>query len=141
MSPTQQFGLFVKSKGLNLTRERLALFEGTRRLKGHFSVDTLVQRLKGEGLKVSRDTVYRNLPLLLESGVICQSYRTSRDTVYEVAQGRDHHDHMLCRVCGRVIEFKSEVIEKVQEKIARDRGFQLEHHCHQLVGICSQCQK
>ena len=135
------FSQYIKSKGFNLTKERLDLFRGIRKQKGHFSVETLLQQLKNTGYKVSRDTIYRNLPLLLESGVIQQSFRTSRDTVYEVAEGKEHHDHMFCRLCGNIYEFKSDVIEQTQEQIAKESGFKLEHHCHQLVGVCVKCQK
>ena len=136
-----QFKKFLKGKVLKFTKERHALFDGIKRQKGHFSVDILVFQLKQKGFKVSRDTVYRNIPLLLESGVIRQSFRTGRDTMYELADGRTHHDHLLCRKCGKIEEFIVPVIEKVQEKVAKDKGFALEYHCHHLVGVCKKCRK
>ncbi|MDP3980214.1 MAG: Fur family transcriptional regulator [Chlamydiota bacterium] len=135
-----QFMQYLKSKDLKMTRERRSLFEGVKQERGHFSVDTLVYQLKQRGYKVSRDTVYRNLPLLLESGVIRQSFRTGRDTMYEVVQGKGHHDHVMCRKCGKIVEFVDDTIEKMQEKIAQQVGFKLEYHCHQLVGLCKKCQ-
>lgn len=137
----EKFGTFVRNKGCRLTEERLKLFEGVRRQRGHFNVDGLVGRLGKEGLAVSRDTVYRNIPILLEAGILEQSFKTGRDTFYESAAQKKHHDHLLCRTCGKVVEFKDPAVEKLQQKIAGRNGFKLEYHCHQLVGLCKKCRK
>lgn len=136
----KQFEGFIRGKGCRLTGERLKLIEGIQLQRGHFNVDMLLSFLKKKGLRVSRDTIYRNLPILLEAGLIEQSFKTSRDTFYESAQQKKHHDHILCRACGRVVEFKDVAIEKMQRCIAERNAFKLEYHCHQLIGLCKKCQ-
>ncbi|MFH1208560.1 MAG: Fur family transcriptional regulator [Candidatus Omnitrophota bacterium] len=137
----KEFEDFIRDKGCRLTGERLKLIEGIRRQRGHFNVDILVSCLKKQGLKVSRDTVYRNLPILLEAGVVAQSFRTSRDTYYECGCAKAHHDHLICRECEKVVEFKDPQIEKAQRRVAEKHHFKLEYHCHQLVGLCKKCRK
>lgn len=137
----KEFEGFIRGKGCRLTGERLKLIKGIRRQRGHFNVDILVSCLKKQGLKVSRDTVYRNLPMLLEAGVIAQSFRTSRDTYYECACSKAHHDHLICRECEKVVEFKDPEIELAQRHVAEKYHFKLEYHCHQLAGLCKKCQK
>ncbi len=137
----RDFSEFVRTKGLRLTGERLRLFAGVRRQRGHFNVDDLVGRLKKQGLRVSRDTVYRNIPILLEAGVIEQSFKTSRDTFYESAQQKKHHDHLFCRACSKVVEFNDPVIEELQQKVAKRFDFKVEFHCHQLMGLCKKCRE
>jgi Fur family ferric uptake transcriptional regulator len=137
----KEFEGFIRGKGCRLTGERLKLIEGIRRQRGHFNVDILVSCLRKQGLKVSRDTVYRNLPILLEAGVVAQSFRTSRDTYYECACSKAHHDHLVCRQCEKVVEFKDPQIEKAQRRVAKRHRFKLEYHCHQLVGLCKKCRK
>lgn len=137
----KEFEGFIHGKGCRLTGERLKLIEGIKRQRGHFNVDLLVSCLKKQGLKVSRDTVYRNLPMLLEAGVLVQSFRTSRDTYYECACARAHHDHLVCRQCGKVTEFKDVEIEKAQQRISKKNRFKLEYHYHQLIGLCKKCTK
>jgi len=136
-----EFEGFIRGKGCRLTGERLKLIEGIRRQRGHFNVDILLSCLKKQGLKVSRDTVYRNLPILLEAGVVAQSFRTSRDTYYECARSKAHHDHLICRGCEKVVEFKDAEIERAQRGVAEKHHFKLEYHCHQLVGLCKKCRK
>lgn len=137
----QEFEKFVRGKGCRLTGERLALIEGIKRQRGHFNVDILLSCLKKQGLKASRDTVYRNLPMLLEAGLLVQSFRTSRDTYYESTSAKSHHDHLVCRQCGKIAEFEESGIEKIQQRVAGKYGFKLEYHCHQLIGLCKKCQK
>jgi Fur family transcriptional regulator, ferric uptake regulator len=137
----KEFEGFIRGKGCRLTGERLKLIEGIRRQRGHFNVDILVSCLRKQGLKVSRDTVYRNLPILLEAGVVAQSFRTSRDTYYECGCSKAHHDHLICRECEKVVEFKDPQIEKAQRRVAEKHRFKLEYHCHQLVGLCKKCRK
>ena len=137
----KEFEGFIRGKGCRLTGERLKLIAGIKRQRGHFNVDILVSCLKKQGLKVSRDTVYRNLPILLEAGVVAQSFRTNRDTYYECARSKAHHDHLICRECGKVVEFKDPEIEKAQRRVAEKHRFKLEYHCHQLVGLCKKCRK
>ncbi len=137
----KEFEGFIRGKGYRLTGGRLKLIEGIKRQRGHFNVDILVTCLKKQGLKISRDTVYRNLPILLEAGVIAQSFRTSRDTYYECARSKAHHDHLICRECGKVVEFKDAEIEKAQRRVAEKHCFKLEYHCHQLAGLCKKCRK
>ncbi len=139
-NPKNDFPEFVRTKGLRVTEERLRLFKGVSRQKGHFNVDDLVRRLGRQGLRVSRDTVYRNIPILLEAGVIEQSFKTSRDTFYESARQKKHHDHLFCRTCNKVVEFNDPIIEKLQKKIAERFAFKVEFHCHQLMGLCKKCR-
>ncbi|HNX68197.1 MAG TPA: Fur family transcriptional regulator [Candidatus Omnitrophota bacterium] len=137
----EQFGDFLRGKGCRVTEERLRLLDGIKHERGHFNVDDLVRRLRKGGLEVSRDTVYRNIPILLEAGVLEQSFKTRRDTFYESAKKKKHHDHILCRKCEKVVEFEDPSIEKAQRLVADRRGFKLEYHCHQLIGVCKKCRK
>ena len=135
-----EFENLLQRKNLKLTKERLALLSGILREKGHFSIETLVYRLRQKGKKVSRDTVYRNIPLLLEAGILRTSFQNKRDTFYEVANQTHHHDHIVCRRCGKVAEFSNPTIEELQEKIVKKMGFKMEFHLHQLIGLCAKCR-
>ena len=136
----KQFEELLGQKDLKLTKERMELLSGVFEEKDHFSIETLAHRLREKGKKVSRDTVYRNIPLLIEAGIVRTSFQNKRDTFYEVADQVHHHDHILCRKCGRVEEFNSPTIEKIQDQIMRKLGFKMEFHLHQLIGLCAKCQ-
>lgn len=135
------FKRLLDSKGLKLTHERKQLLEEILKIKQHFDADGLYEKLKDKGLRISRDTVYRTLPLLLECGVVQKSVGDGRREYFERVGVKGHHDHMVCIRCSRVIEFKSDEIEKIQDAVCHDHGFQLIFHDHRLFGYCSNCQQ
>lgn len=137
---SQQFEALLSTRGLKYTFERKQIFEEVTHLKGHFDADSLYDRFKSKGLRISRDTVYRTIPLLLESGVIQKSVGEGKREFYEDTEGKGHHDHMVCVRCGKIIEFTCEKIEKLQDKVCADYGFKLIFHDHRLFGACKNCQ-
>lgn len=127
-------------KGLKFTEERRQLLEEVLLLRSHFDADNLFAIAKKKGIRVSRDTVYRTLPLLLECGIVQKSVGDGRRDYFERTGAKGHHDHMVCVGCGRILEFKSDEIESLQEEICRREGFRLLFHDHRLFGHCAQCQ-
>lgn len=134
------FKKLLDAKGLKFTHERQQLLEEILKIKQHFDADGLYEQLKDKGLRISRDTVYRTLPLLLECGVVQKSVGDGRREYFERVGAKGHHDHMVCIRCSRILEFKSDEIEKIQDQVCRDHGFQLIFHDHRLFGYCRECR-
>jgi Fur family transcriptional regulator, ferric uptake regulator len=135
------FSKHLKKHGLRLTAERRELLSLVCSMRGHFSPDQLVERVKSKRLTVSRATVYRILPVLVEAGLIQQSLLSEGQTRFEVTWNKDHHDHLICSACNKVIEFQDSTIEILQREIANKYGFALEHHVMELVGRCRDCRQ
>ncbi|MCD6521668.1 transcriptional repressor [Candidatus Calescamantes bacterium] len=138
MTGIERFRLFLKEKGLKFTPERRKIVEEIISFHDHFDVETLYHRLKR---KVSLATIYRTLPLLRESGLIREVLRCQGRAVFESVWGHPHHDHLICIVCGKVIEFEDERIEKLQEEVCRKFGFQPVEHRLGIKGYCKECQR
>ena len=109
----QKFEEYISNKGLKLTRERDEIVREILRTKGHFAPDELFVKLKARGSKVSRASIYRTIPLLVESGMIEEVERVDKHAHYERVSTNSHHDHMICIRCGRVIEFYSAGLEQM----------------------------
>ena len=60
--------------------------------------------------------------------------------MYEFGE-KEHHDHMICTICGQITEFVDEEIENRQDAIAKELGFKISDHSMQIYGICKDCQK
>ncbi|MDP3919368.1 MAG: transcriptional repressor [Candidatus Omnitrophota bacterium] len=143
MSNTKKFQAFrelLAEKGLKFTYERKGILEEVMKLNSHFDADSFYAQLKKKGLRTSRDTVYRTLPLLLESGVIQKSVGEGKREFFERTSGKGHHDHMVCVRCKHIIEFHSEEIEKTQETVCEKHNFKLIFHDHRLFGYCEACR-
>ena len=136
----QSFRKLLESKGLKYTYERKTICEEVLRLKEHFDADSLYERFKKRGLRISRDTVYRTIPLLLESGAVQKSVGSGKREFFERHGDKGHHDHMICIACGKIVEFQCKEIEDLQDGIAKKYGFTLTFHDHRLFGYCGNCK-
>ena len=131
----------LEKKGLRVTYERKKIFDEIFKLRRHFDADVLYGILKAKGYRISRDTVYRTLPLLLESGVIQKSAGGNKREYFENTRQKGHHDHLICIECGTIVEFKNAELEILQEAICRRYGYGLTFHDHRLFGKCAKCQR
>lgn len=135
------FKNYLSEKRLKLTKERIAVMREIFAFHGHFEPEQLYFRIKDSGLKASRASVYRTLNLLVESGIIERVTRTEKGNLYEYTFGHEHHDHMICDACGRLFEFCSEKIEKLQQEICKKNSFEGVSHTLVIRGYCESCKK
>jgi Fur family ferric uptake transcriptional regulator len=77
------------------------------------------------------------MKLLCEAG-LAHEHNFDGTTRYEIAH--QHHDHLVCIRCGKIIEFECEMIEQAQEQIAERYQFRVLRHRHELYGHCGKCQ-
>jgi Fur family ferric uptake transcriptional regulator len=136
-----RFAGFLAGRSLRLTPARAAIVEAALARRGHFPIEALVADLRRRGIRGSKATVYRALPLLTEAGILQEAVVTGETRSYEAAAGVRHHDHLLCRGCGRVVEFQDRAIEALQRAVAARHRFALEGHHLQLVGRCAACSR
>ena len=136
----KEFGRFLKTKGLRFTPERLAILREVIASDAHFEAEDIFIRLRGKESKASQTSVFRTLNLLVEAGIVRKNPCDRMDARYEPVFGVDHHDHLVCIRCGRIIEFKDETIESQQKKIAAKHNFALVGHRLVLSGYCRECK-
>lgn len=137
----QTFRRFLEARGLRMTRDRRAIVEQIFSTSEHFSMDDLFIALRLKGERLSKTTLYRNLPLLIESGLIRRVPDESASGRFEHVWGQPHHDHLICLGCGREIEFSCDEIEKAQEEICRMFDFEPVRHRLGIWGYCRNCRK
>jgi Fur family ferric uptake transcriptional regulator len=124
---------------MRVTAERLALFEEIYAHHDHIDADALLDALKARGVKISRATVYRNLELLVECGLV-RKQRLGHDRfLYEHVHPGQRHDHLVCRECGRVVEFVSPGIAALQAEICRAHNFDPGEFNLQIHSLCNDC--
>ena len=132
---------FLRKKGLKFTPERKAVLAGLCGMRGHFDADLLYDTIRTRAAKLSRATVYRSLPLFVRSGILHESVRTESRTTYELVYGKEHHDHLICIRCGRIIEFKEDGIEHLKKSVCLRYGFTPVEHRLGIRGFCKDCRK
>lgn len=139
-SPTEILNRYIAAHGLKSTRQRTLILEIFYSAGGHLSAEELLELVRAEDPKISQATVYRTLRLLTDCGLAEARNFGDGQTRYEIATD-DHHDHLICTSCGLIVEFEDAKIEKLQEEIAQEHGFDMTHHKMELYGHCPKCRK
>ena len=129
---------YLVRHGLKQTRQREAILDAFLASTGHVTSEDLYERVRSDHPEIGAATVYRTLKLFVDAGVANASTFREGITVYE--HELQHHDHLICLGCSRIIEFECAEIESAQLRIAKDHGFRLTRHRHHLFGYCSDCQ-
>ncbi len=106
----------------------------------HFDADQLIDDMKRAGLRVSRATVYRTLPKLVEAGLL-RKLELGPRTFFEHDYGYPPHEHLYCRQCRKVIEFQSAEVEAAVREVCRDNNFHASGHTFIIHGVCGDCNR
>ena len=118
----------LKKAGLKATLPRIRILEVLEgSVENHLSAEDIYKNLIANGEDVGLATVYRVLTQFESAGIVTRHNFESGHSVYEITPD-DHHDHMVCLETGDVIEFHDEIIEKQQEKIASEMGYEIVDH-------------
>ena len=126
----------IRKAGLKVTVPRLKILEVLDNCGDqHVSAEDVYKILLQQGEVISLATIYRVLTQFETAELVNRHNFEGGFAVFELNRG-GHHDHMLCVVCGKVVEFTDEVIEQRQREIAKDRGFEIEDHSLVIYGRC-----
>ena len=131
----------IQSKGLKRTAQRDLILDMFLRTEEHLSSEDLYRLVKNQDPTIGQTTVYRTLKLLTEAGLAREVRFGDGVTHYEHNYKHQHHDHMICSECGKVIEFFSAELEAIQDAMAAKHRFQITQHLLRMIGICADCRR
>ena len=134
------FRSFISKKGLRNTPEREDIIKEIFLNHDHFGVDELYLELRRKGSKISKASIYRNIPLIIECGLIKEVWLEDGHMHYEHVYGHNHHCHLRCIRCGKVVEFVDEGIHEIERRIGEKNDFEIIDHRLDVTGICSDCR-
>ncbi len=136
-----KFRSYLRNKGYSVTPQRERVLREIARMGDHFDAEELVGKLRRRQEPVSRATVYRTINHLEQSGIIRKLDLDEAHAHYENTVGTRHHEHLICRKCGRITEVTDTALERRIQHVARTNGFTLEKHTVQLIGLCGDCRR
>ena len=138
MRNTRNSGTEMKSH--HVTAQRQLLLQLIRGAGGHIDAKELYRRATREDESISLATVYRNLHLFKELGLVDERRLGQVRCYYEIKQTPEHQ-HLVCRGCGKIIEFESPLIRELVDKVQREHGFNVTKAELYLEGYCEQCKE
>ena len=131
---------FLKEQQQRWTPQRKLILKVFLQQKGHISIDDLHKKIQNEDTTIGIATLYRTMKLLTEAG-LADMHSFNEKTTYERLYQVKHHDHLICKTCGKTVEFEHPLIEKYQVEVCERHGFDLRSHRMELFGICNECRK
>ena len=131
---------FLAKQKLRLTTQREIILDEFINTDEHLDIETVYENTKKIDSNIGLATIYRTVKLLLDAGIVREVRFSDDRTYYEAIMERMHHDHLLCEICGKNIEFNEPELEELQEKIAEKYKFKLTNHFMNLYGICEKCR-
>ena len=129
---------YLESHHLKHTKQREAILDAFLDAKAHVTSERLFQSVREAHPTIGYTTVYRTMKLLCDAGLATERHFEDGVTRYEIEH--EHHDHLVCIRCEKIIEFECSMIEKAQDQIAERYGFRVLRHRHELYGHCSSCR-
>lgn len=109
----------------------------------HLSAEEVFMYTKELHSEIGLATIYRNLELLEKIGIIHRFDYGDGQSRYEIRLGEEeehYHHHLICRKCGQIGEFHSDLLETIEKRIAEETGFQVTDHCLRFFGLCESCR-
>ena len=121
-------------KGMRMTDQRRVIAQVIEAAVDHPDVEELYRRASAQDSRISLSTVYRTLNLFEEAGLVTKhDFRDGRARFELIPD--EHHDHLIDIRSGKVIEFRNEEIEAIQEVIAKRLGYKLVDHRLELYAV------
>ncbi len=129
----------LKKVGLKVTIPRVTILELLQNSdKNHYSAEQVFTELRENGHEIGLATVYRVLSQFEQAGILIKHNFEGGQAVFELDTG-EHHDHLICINCNKIIEFHDKKLEDSQKRIAKLYDFVLEDHNMVLYGVCKDC--
>jgi Fur family ferric uptake transcriptional regulator len=134
----------LKRAGLKITLPRVKILTILQQPGNqHISAEEVYKILLDNNEEIGLATVYRVLNQFDDAGIVSRHHFEGGKSVFELSQ-KQHHDHLVCLKCGKVIEFEDDVIEQRQAAIAKENNIRLTNHSLYLYGECEDeqaCEK
>jgi len=130
----------LRSHGIHPTQQRLRVIKVLVESRAHLSAEEIHGLIRAHTPKIGLATIYRTLHTLKEKGLVEEHRFNDEFSRYE-AKPANHHDHLICLECGKVVEFDQPVIEQLQLAAAQEKHFSIVSHRLEIYGICETCAK
>lgn len=137
-----RYDKYIQENQLKTSKRRDLIFEHILQIPRHFTVDDIYQELIKIDPDIGIATIYRTVRLLVASGLLIEQTFGEKKGWFEISDIElEHHDHLICTSCGKIIEFQSKAIEDNKQQIASAHRFRIFSYKLEIYGLCSKCQK
>ena len=130
----------LRGHGYKLTPQRCAVLKALASSNDHLTPEALYEKARLENHKIGRVTIYRTLDILSQLNLVCQVYASGGCRSYMMRRPTEHHHHLVCSGCGRVVDFSGCGLAELEKRLARENKFDIEGHLLEFYGLCFDCR-
>jgi Fur family ferric uptake transcriptional regulator len=131
----------LRQHGYKITPQRRAVLNAIALSHDHLTPAAIYEKVHQQNPGVGLVTVYRTLDLLTELGLICAVRTEGNCRSYLMRRSSEHHHHLICSDCGTVADFAECDLNKLEQKLSRKTGFEINSHLLEFSGLCQNCRK
>ena len=135
------FADYLKNNGLLQTAQRQQILDIFLKTENHPTIEELYLIIRKKNPKIGLATVYRTMKVISDAGLARETNFGNGQRSFEHKYLHRHHDHLICVICGKIIEVISPEIENLKDKLAKKHGFSTVRHTMQIFGTCAKCKK
>lgn len=131
----------LRSAGCRITRTREAVLRLLERSPKPLSAMEIYSQLKEEKVAIDLVTVYRTVNTLKDLGLVARiDFQQEGQSRYEMKEGRAHHHHIRCQICGTIADLVLCPLKKISKLIEQETQFIVDDHTLEFTGLCPKCR-
>jgi len=135
------FGEYIRSEGLRETAQRMLVLDAFLDSDDHVSAEDIYLLVNQKKRRVGFTTVYRTMKLIADCGLANEVMFDDGIARFEHMYGRQHHHHLICTRCKKVIEFTSAAMDRVEKSLLSEHQFEAHYHQYKIFGLCRECSR
>ncbi len=128
----------LRKEGHKATPQRLTIIKVVLASAEHLTPSAIYEKAHRIDPKIGEVTVYRTLNILSELGLVCLLH-TGDNTQSYIASPTEHHGHIICSDCGKVVNFTNCNLEGLEKRLSAETGYAIEDHHLDFYGKCRRC--
>jgi len=130
----------LRQHGYKLTPQRRSVIRVIASSQDHLTPAAIYEKVHQDHPSTGLATIYRTLEILAKLELICELHAGGSCHSYTVG-APGHHHHLICSNCGEVTDFAGYDLTKLEQRLSRQTGFEIEGHLLEFIGLCQNCQK
>jgi Fur family ferric uptake transcriptional regulator len=128
----------LSQKGYRMTPQRMMILDAIKGASGHISAEDIYQEVCKRYPSINISTIYRTLELLKEMRLVTETDMGDGRVRFHSA-GHEHHHHLVCSRCGKVIDMDESVMAPLTNLLAEKYGFRADLKHLAIFGHCKDC--
>jgi len=138
---TKRIESALRESGYKITPQRRTVINAIMQGREHLTPAAIYEKTCREDPGIGLVTIYRTLEILMELGLICELHAGGSCRSYLMRRPVEHHHHLICSSCGRVVDFTDCDLSGLEKRLAKETGFKINGHLLEFVGQCRKCRR